>query len=203
MSLPELEALVDPNGRCANPRQICAVAALFGLTPALPSQIAAGRRLAAQLISDDLASVDLLAAVQRITSASLFVHTEGKDVTGVLGFFPVRAPGLALLDAGGFDARHFDLGIVARPGETPKGVYAFGVAASTKAGGSAIIRGSAAIQEALLWALPIYTRVATEDGARVLLGSLGFAHVDNDETLVRRPPRARPLEGFYAAGLAA
>ena len=196
MSQAELKDLVDPRGKCTDPRRIRAVAALFDLAPASVPQINSGRLLAARLISNDLASVDFLAAVQRITNASLFVHCDSKEVTGVLGFFPVRAQGLAALEAGGFDARDFDLDIVARPGEIPEGVYAFGVAASTKAGGSAIIRASAAIQEALLWALPIYTRVATEDGARVLLGSLGFVHVDNDPTLVRRPPRKRALEGY-------
>lgn len=196
MSAAQLEALVDAKGKCTDPERICSVAALFGLSPATLPQIQSGRRLAAQLISNDLTSVDLLTAVQRITSSSLFVFTEAGAVTGVLGFFPARPAGVAALDAGEFDARAFDLDIVARPGETPAGVYAFGVAASTKAAGSAIIRGSAAIQEALLWALPIYTRVATEDGARVLLGGLGFARAENDPTLVRRPPRKRPLEGF-------
>jgi len=198
MRAKELEALVDAKGACGDPARIAAVAALCGLEPATTAQIESGRALAARLISNDLTSVDLLSAVQEITKSSLFVFCENGEVTGVLGFFGVTEAGLQALDAGGFDARAFDLAFVARPPNEPACVYAFGVAASTKAGGSAIIRASAAIQEGLYWSLPIYTRVATDDGARVLLGSLGFAHVDNDPTLVRRPPRARALEGFRA-----
>jgi hypothetical protein len=203
MNEQDLEAFIDASGACPYSARICALAAKFALSPASTTDIEVGRSLAARLISNDLTAASLLADVQLITGSSLFVHKEDGAITGVLGFFGVNEAGLLLMDAGGFDARGFDLGIVTRPGERPVGAYAFGVAASTKAGGSAIIRGSAAIQEALFWSIPIYTRVATEDGARVLLGGLGFAHVDNDPSLVRRPPRARPLEGYHCLGLAA
>lgn len=203
MNAQDLEAFIDARGACADSARICALALAFALQPASKADIEEGRALAARLISNDLTAASVLEEVQLITGSSLFVHKEGDAITGVLGFFGVNEAGLALMDAGGFDARAFDLSIVTRPGENPVGAYAFGVAASTKAGGSAIIRGSAGIQEALFWSIPIYTRVATEDGARVLLGSLGFAHMDNDETLVRRPPRSRPLEGFHRLGLAA
>lgn len=192
----QLKALVDPTGHCARPEHVRAVAALFDLTMASSDEIRTGRSLAARLISADLTSADQLAAVQNITGASLFVYKEHGAVTGVLGFFGMRTAGVSALDAGRFDARQFDLECVTPPSEAPAGIYAFGVAAATKAAGSAVIRASAAIQEALYWALPIYTRVATEDGARVLLGGLGFAHVCNDPTLVRRPPRRWALEGF-------
>lgn len=197
MNLRDLEAFIDAGGACCDAKAVCALAEMFELRAASPEDIDEGRALAARLISEHLTSADILARVQAITGASLFVHREAGVITGVLGFFTVRPSGLSLLEAGGFDARDFDMDIIAREGEPPVGAYAFGVAASTKAGGSAIIRASAAIQEALFWSIPIYTRVATEDGARVLLGSLGFKRMDNDETLVRRPPRTRPLEGFH------
>lgn len=196
MNVQDLEAFIDARGACCDAKAICALAEKFALKAAAPADIDEGRALAARLISEHLTSADVLARVQAITGASLFVHREAGAITGVLGFFTVRPSGLLLLDAGGFDARDFDMDIIARDSERPVGAYAFGVAASTKAGGQAIIRASAAIQEVLFWSIPVYTRVATEDGARVLLGSLGFAHVANDETLVRRPPRTRPLEGF-------
>jgi len=140
--------------------------------------------------------------VQSITGASLFIHREDGEITGVLGFFSVREAGLQALRAGGFDAREVDLDIIARAGEKPFAGYAFGVAASTKLAGQAIIGAAAAIQEAQFWALPIFTRIASEDGARVLLGSLGFARLEHDPTLVCRPPRRYPLEGFRARGAA-
>lgn len=198
----ELEALVDATGACASAARVGAVAALFNLRLASHADIDAGHALAARLIAVDLAAPDQLAAVQDITGASLFVHAEQAQITGVLGFFGVRRRGLDLLETGRFDARNLDLDVVARAAEPPTAVYAYGVAASTKAGGSAIIRASAAIQEALYWAIPVFTRVASEDGARVLLGDLGFVRVASDPSLVRRPPRAHALEGFRA-GLAA
>jgi hypothetical protein len=200
--MDQLKALIDPTGACADPARICAVASLFKLSLATPADIQAGLALAAQLISADVTSVEHLAAVQAVTGASLFVHKEAGAVTGVLGFFSARQSGLQALEAGGFDARDFDLDLVARPGEAPAAVYAFGVAASTKQAGSYVIRGSAGIQEALFWGVPIFTRVATEDGARVLLGSLGFARMANDPSLVRRPPRRRALEGFRDGAMA-
>jgi hypothetical protein len=200
--MDELRALIDPTGACADPARICAVAALFELSLAAPNDIDRGRGLAADLIAAELASVDQLAAVQEITGASLFVHKEAGAVTGVLGFFGARLRGLQALEAGGFDARALDLDLIARPGETPAAVYAFGVAAATKQAGSYVIRGSAGIQEALFWKLPIFTRVASEDGARVLLGGLGFARMANDPSLVRRPPRQRALDGFRSGALA-
>lgn len=197
--MEDLKAYIDDTGACADPARICTVAALFELELATAADIEAGRALAAQMISSDVASTDFLAAVQAVTGASLFVHKQAGLVTGVLGFFGVGQDGLAALDAGGFDARAFDLGLVARPGEAPRGVYAFGVAASSKAAGSCVIRGSAGIQEALFWAVPIYTRTATEDGARVLIGSLGFARLAHDPSMVRRPPRPYALAGFRTA----
>ncbi|HVY83570.1 MAG TPA: hypothetical protein VG943_00425 [Caulobacterales bacterium] len=198
----KLEDLVDPEGRCADPERVKAVAALFNLTLASADQIRQGRELGARLISSQVASADVLHAVQSRTGASQFVHVEEGVVDGALGFAALRATGRDALVEGAFDPRDFALDLIAPPGEPPAAVFAFGVVASTKAGGSAVIGGAAAIQEALFWALPIYTRIATADGERVLLTRLGFRRVQGDTSLACRPPRTRPLEGFSAGAAA-
>jgi hypothetical protein len=65
------------------------------------------------------------------------------------------------------------------------------------------VKASIAVRETLFWALPGYTRAATDDGARLIFGSLGFKPVEGDPQLARYDGRDQPLIGLNAAAAAA
>lgn len=192
--------LPDPEGCRTDRDSVLAVAASYGLTPPAENEIGACRLIAAQRISDAVVTEERFAAVQAITGASLFAFREEGVVTGVLAFFFLRPAGLAALLEGRFDPQGFDLDLVARSDEPAAAAYAWGFAATTEAGGKAVVKGSAAIQEGLAWAIPVFTRVATDDGARVLYGKMGYAPVPGDDpSLAMRPAREAPIWSARAA----
>ncbi len=60
-----------------------------------------------------------------------------------------------------------------------------------------------AVRETLFWAMPGYTRAATEDGARLIFGTLGFKPVPGDPQLARYDGRDVPLIGLDTTAAAA
>jgi hypothetical protein len=195
MDLSALGRFVDPTGRCSDPRMICAVAAWCGVALAGEQDIADARALAAAKISDAVVSTATLRAVQNITGCSVFVAREAGIVTGMTAFFLLRESGMRALDEGRFDSVNVDLDMICRPRETPAGGYAWGFVGSTDRGAGRAVKASLAVRETLLWALPGYTRAATDDGARLIFGSLGFRAVEGDPTLARYDGRDAPLVG--------
>lgn len=155
----------------------------------------AGRAIAAGLIGAGIASAETFIAMQRHTRSSVFVHLEDGEVTGMLGLFLLRASGLKAIQNGTFDAVNPDFAMVASPGERPAACYGWGFAASTERGGSAAVRAAVAMQQRLFWAIPTFTRTATPDGVRVILGPMGYQrYSESDPTLVWRPPsRSAPV----------
>jgi hypothetical protein len=203
MDLSGFARFVDPEGRCSDPRLINAVAAYCGVALAGPEDIAHARALCAARISENVVSVETLQMVQNITGASVFVAREQGVVTGMTAFFLVRAEGMRALDEGRFDAVNIDPALICRPREKPAGGYAWGFAGSTDRGAGRAVKASVAVRETLFWALPGYTRAATDDGARLIFGSLGFRPVEGDPTLARYDGRDRPLIGLHASAEAA
>lgn len=199
MDIAELARFADPTGRCSNPRLINAVAAYCGVSLAGPEDIVHARALCAERISENVVSVETLQQVQNITGASVFVAREQGVVTGMTAFFLVRAEGMRALDEGRFDAVNIDPDMVCRPRERPAGGYAWGFVGSTDRGAGRAVKASIAVRETLFWALPGYTRAATDDGARLIFGSLGFKHVDGDPSLARYDGRDQPLIGMHAS----
>jgi hypothetical protein len=195
MDLSALERFVDPTGRCSDPRMICAVAAWCGVALAGEQDIADARALAAAKISEAVVTTATLKAVQDITGCSVFVAREAGVVTGMTAFFLLREAGMRALGEGRFDSVNVDLDMICRPRETPAGGYAWGFVGSTDRGAGRAVKASLAVRETLLWALPGYTRAATDDGARLIFGSLGFHPVDGDPTLARYDGREAPLVG--------
>jgi len=184
---------MDPTGRCSDPNAVLALARSFGLYPPDPHEMGPARALAATRISDAVVTEEAFAAVQSVTGASLFVHREDGQVTGVLAFFFFNEMGLTALESGAFDPSNVDLSLLAKPGETPVGAYAWGFAASTKLGGRAVVAASAALQDRLFWNIPVYTRAATADGERVLYGSLGYERAPGEDSMLAvRPARQTP-----------
>lgn len=196
MDFSELARFVDATGRCSDPRMINAVAAYCGVALAGPEDIAHARAMAAQRISDAIVTEATLQAVQDITGASVFVARENGKVTGMTAFFLLRSEGMRALDEGRFDTINVNLDHVCRPRETPAGGYAWGFVGITDRGAGRAVKASLAVRETLFWALPGYTKAATDDGARLIFGSLGFRPVVNNPTLARYDGRDQPLIGF-------
>jgi hypothetical protein len=195
MRFPELATTDNAEGRVNDPERICAVAASFGMMLADDDEIAAGREIAARLIGEGIASAETFIAMQQLTHSSVFVLREEGAVTGMLGLFLLRPGGLRAVKDGAFDAVRPDMALVAPPGERPAACYGWGFAATTERGGSAAVRTAVALQQRLFWAIPTFTRTATPDGVRVILGPMGYQrYSQNDPTLVWRPPsRTSPV----------
>jgi hypothetical protein len=178
-------------GRVSDPDRIVAVANRFGMTLATDDQIRAAREIAAQLIGDGIASVDTFIAMQTLTESSMFVFVESGGVTGMLGLFLLSDRGLRALERGVFDAITPEREYVCPPRQTPAACYGWGFAATTEAGGRAAVKTAVAVCEELFWAIPTFTRTATPDGVRVILGPMGYVRYrESDPTLVWLPPKA-------------
>lgn len=169
-------------GREYLPERICEVTSTFGLVLADLDQIRQARAISAALVGEGVAATETFVAVQQITQSSVFVYCEDGAVTGVLGLFFLRQAGLDAIEKGAFDAVNLDLDLVARPGEAPAAGYGWGFAATTHAGGRAVVKASAALRDTLFWGLPAFTRTATPDGVRVILGSLGYKPYGQGQT---------------------
>lgn len=169
-------------GRENLPERICDVTASFGLVLADLDQIRQARAISAALVGEGVAATETFVAVQQITQSSVFVYCENGAVTGVLGLFFLRQAGLDAIESGTFDAVNLDLDLIARPGEPPAAGYGWGFAATTQAGGRAVVKASAALRDKLFWGIPAFTRTATPDGVRVILGSLGYRPYGRGET---------------------
>lgn len=198
MDLSALGRFVDPTGRCSDPRMINAVAAWCGASLASGADIEAAQRLCVERIGSGVVSVDALRAVQAITGSSVFVAHEEGIVTGMTAFFLLRASGMEAIANGQFNSLDLNPDFICRPKEAPAGGYAWGFAGSTDRGSGRVVKASIAVRETLFWALPGYTRAATDDGARLIFGTLGFSPMPNDPTLARYDGRDSPLIGLLA-----
>jgi len=178
---------------------INAVAAWCGVSLAGRQDIADARAMAADRIGGEVVSEATLSAVQDITGASVFVAREGGVVTGMTAFFLLRQSGMDALANGTFDTLNVDLEMICRPREIPAGGYAWGFVGTTDKGAGRAVKASLGVRETLFWALPGYTRAATDDGARLIFGTLGFEPVPGDPTLARYDGRSAPLVGIRAA----
>lgn len=198
IDISELSKFVDSSGRCANPRMINAIAAFCGVTLASDAEIEEGQRLAAERIGGPVVPAEVMCAVQHLTGCSVHIVREAGQVTGLTAFFLLRPAGMKAFAEGRFDTVNVNLDYVWRPREVPAGGYAWGFVASNDRAAGRVVKAALVIREALLWALPGYTRAATDDGARLIFGSLGFEPVPGDPTLARYFPRAAPFEGLIA-----
>jgi hypothetical protein len=161
------------------------------LSPATPNDILSARNLAARLISPDVASAATLQAVHRHAGdGAVFVFREPEGLTGVVGFAPLTPAGLEALLAERFDATAPDLAHVAAPGEQTAAGYGWGMAGSTPAARKAVVGAAIALYEQILPDLPWFTRAATPDGRRVVLGKFGYEPLlSSGSGLLARWPR--------------
>lgn len=162
-----------PTGRCTDRNLVARHAATFGLMVLHGQDIALARDIGAAMIGADLASAETLTRCQQTAEAVVFGYREADVLTGMMALLPLNGAGLRQLEAASFDARDPSLDLVSRPGEAPACYYAWGIAATTKDAARALIKASASLHTHLFWAIPSYTRAATEDGLR-LMSSFGY-----------------------------
>ncbi len=148
----------------------------LGVHPATLQDIAEARAFAAGLIGPGVCDAPTLAAIHRHAGgAAVFIHREAGAITGVLGWIPLSAAGLAAVLAGRFEGARPDLGLVAAADELPAAAYGWGIAASTRVASRAIVGSTIALIEDVLPDVPWFTRPATADGLRVIVGRFGYA----------------------------
>lgn len=197
MQRTELARFVDPSGRCSDPRLLVAIAAFHGARLASEDEFEAAQALAAGEVEGTIVTAAMFAEMQGLTQSSIFIVKEQGRITGCLAFFTLREGGVAALRAGQFAADAVDPNWVSRPGEAPEGVYAWGFAGRTSYARKAVVKASVTVAEAALWAVPAFTRIASADGERVLVGKMGFRRVPGDTTgLAMKPPGTAPFAGL-------
>lgn len=172
-----------------DPSIIAEKCAQNGLEFASPAQIVAFRETAARLIDPSVATAAAFQRVQDHTGASVFVHLQQELVTGALALFFLRSEGLAQLLSGQLNPADPDLAVVCAPGQIAAAAYGWGFAATTREGGRAVVQAAVALRDDLYPGIPSFTRPATPDGERVILGSIGY-----------RPYPAIPGLAWIAAG---
>lgn len=163
----------DFAGRCSDRTQIGKVAARFGLQVLDDAGVREGRALAARLLNDEVASEECFLLIHHAVGSALLGFYEDGALTGFMAAFPLNREGHDRLQAGAFDAINLDPRLVAWDGDAPEAYYGWGFVASTKAGGRAVVKASAALHQELFYATPTYARAVTADGLRAL-SSLGF-----------------------------
>ena len=162
----------------------------LGLTPAETDDLPRARALAAQLIGPDIASADSLAAVHRRSGGvAVFVFREEVGVTGVMAWAPLSRLGFGALVGERFNGLDPDPLHIAAADEHPAAAYGWGMAGATSDARRAVVAGSIALYERILTDVPWFSRAATPDGRRVILGKFGFspAPASTNGLLVRWP----------------
>ena len=169
---------------------IHATLAGFDVWPAEPAQMIEAREFAAALIGGDIVTPETLAWVHERTGASLFLAREAGRLTGVWAAVLLSEAGVRACHADAFDALEPDPAHVAEASAEPAGVYAWGIAGSTRESARRLVAAGAAVDQAALAHLPGFTRPVTEAGMRLALERMNFKPVPGSKTgLVWMAPR--------------
>lgn len=184
------EGHLRPDKACCDPQAVIAACAGAGLRPLRPEEVAPARQAATARLGEGIASAACFGAVHELTGgAALFGYDHEAKLSGFLGGFPVRAAAVPQLLAGRFNGVEVDLDLVARPGETPAAWYGWGFTATGRRAAAAVVRGAQTVRDGLFWAVPAFTRAATGDGERVILGRLGYVRLPGslDASMMWKP----------------
>lgn len=163
-------------GRCSDRALIGKVAARFGLQVLDDAGVKEGRALAARLLNEAVASEECFLLIHHAVGAAFLGFYEDAQLTGFMAAFPLNRDGHERVQSGAFDAINLDPLLVSWDGDPPEAYYGWGFVASTKEGGRAVVKASAALHQELFYATPTYARAVTADGLRALT-SLGFRPV--------------------------
>jgi hypothetical protein len=102
------------------------------------------------------------------------VCTQDGAVTGVMGMVALTPAGLQAVEAHLFDPKNPPVEFLCREGDALAAVYGWGLAATTRKASAIVLAGALKLRERFP-DLPFFTRAATEAGAKVIFGRLGYA----------------------------
>ena len=170
-------------------RSVIEVAAPHHLAPAQSDDLVEMRDLAACLMDAKVAELETYLAVQQIQPAALLIHKEDGRITGVVGMLYVRMSAVNQILRGRFNAVAPNTDLLTPEGESPAALYTWGVAASTKPAGTAILVGGSAVRQTLFPTISSFTKAVTGAGRHVAVDRYGFRPLRNpqDDLLVREP----------------
>jgi hypothetical protein len=165
------------------------VAAEFGFRAVAPTEFRAVRSLAARRMKHRVSTCRTFRAVQAIQPASSLCFCEDGVITGLNGVLLLREAAVAQLMSGAFDGLDVDLELLARPGEAPAIGYGWGMAATTKPGGAAVIASTMPLRVGPLGAIPFVTNAVTAVGRHVSITRFGYRPLrgPDDNLLINDP----------------
>jgi hypothetical protein len=169
--------------------------ARYAVYTATDAEVLRGRDLAAELIGPDIATQNALQAVHQKNGLGMFVFRQEGVAQGFLGAILLRASGLAKIADDSFDALNPDLEDVCDRGEAPAAVYAWGFVAANRIASAAMVRGMMALRDDALPTVPFFCRAATPEGAKVILGKMGYAPYPPSKTAILfKPAEVQSME---------
>ena len=178
-------------------------AAEHGFRPVAAHEFGAARRMAARRMGHEVSTARTFRAVQKLQPLSCICFCEGGEITGVIGILLLREAATGQLTSGRFDGVNVDLELLARSDELPAIGYGWGMAASTKPAGAAIIAVTKAFRAGPLAEFTFITKAVTAVGRHVSITRFGYRPLRgpdddlliNDPLVVQSGPRERGLAG--------
>lgn len=171
---------------------VLAAGAALGFSPPGRAEAEAGRLMAGDLMGHEVASVETILAVLALQPGSTLVFREGSQVTGFASTLLLRPGADTELLADRFDGLQPPEALLCRA-EDPVGLYyVWGVAGSTKAATTAIMRFQAALRYETLAELTAYAFAVTPAGRRAGLTQLDYRPARHaDDALIVGAPTAQ------------
>ena len=182
----------EPTARVYGEALLAAGAAL-GFSPPDAAEARAGRVMAGDLMGHEVAEVGTILALLARQPASTLVFREDARVTGFASTLLLKAGAEAALLADRFDGLRPQEAHLCRPDDPVGLYYVWGVAGSTKAATTAIMRFQAALRYETLADLTAYALAVTPAGRRAGLTQLDYrpARGPDDALIVGAPTAQR------------
>jgi hypothetical protein len=190
-----VQAAVAPKPRTADQitRGLLDLSREYGFSQVEPSEFETVRDMAARLMNHDVSSSETFLAVQAIQPASSLCYREDGAITAIMGILLLREAAMTPLMAGAFDGVAVQPELLSRGDEVPAVGYAWGIAATTKAGGAAITAVGMPLRLGPLGALTFVTKAVTGAGRHVAITRFGYEPMrgPDDDMLVSRVEKLR------------
>jgi hypothetical protein len=172
---------------------LLALSSQYGFSPVEPHEFADVRDMAARLMKHDVSSCETFQSVQAIQPASSLCFREDGQITGIMGILLLREAAVGPLMQGAFDGVAVEPDLLARGEEQPAIGYAWGIAATTKAGGAAITAVGMPLRLGPLGELTFVTKAVTGAGRHVAITRFGYEPMrgPDDDMLVSRVENLR------------
>ena len=172
--------------------RVIEVSSSHGVSPVTAADLPEAQELATRLMEHKVATLETYLRVQAVQPASVLVAQGLGRITGVIGVLFLRQAAVDQLLEGAFDALDPDTALLTEEGERPVAAYAWGVAASTKPAGQAVLGGGGAVRQLLFPTITRFTRAVTGAGRHVALTRYGYRPLRHaeDDLMVSEPAMA-------------